>query len=76
MMTLAQAAAWMAQTLPQVQYGSAAAAEGAQHLALQRVHTDSRSVQHGDLLIALCGGRLVDYAAIMALHANYNMRAF
>ena len=58
MMTLAQAAAWMAQTLPQVQYGSAAAAEGAQHLALQRVHTDSRSVQPGDLFIALRGERL------------------
>lgn len=58
MMTLAQAAAWMAQTLPQVRYGSAAAAEGAQHLALQRVHTDSRSVQPGDLFIALRGERL------------------
>ena len=58
MMTLAQAAAWMAQTLPQVQYGSAAAAEGANQITLQRVHTDSRSVQPGDLFIALRGERL------------------
>ncbi len=55
MMDFEQVSAWLAQRLPQVQYGGCAAP---QPLAITRVHTDSRSVQPGDVFIALRGERM------------------
>ncbi|MFC4622847.1 UDP-N-acetylmuramoyl-tripeptide--D-alanyl-D-alanine ligase [Comamonas nitrativorans] len=51
MMTLAQAAAWIAPSRP-LQNADAG------RIALRRVHTDSRSVQPGDLFVALRGERM------------------
>ena len=47
MMTLAQALGWIRQWQPQARL------QGAADCSIARVHTDSRSLQAGDLFVAL-----------------------
>ena len=64
MMTLEQAHAWIARSLPEAQL------QGLGTSALARVHTDSRSLKAGDLFVALRGERMDGHDFLPQAHSQ------